>query len=152
MVYAHTPKMTLTLQRTFKGSAYTIGKLALDGTYYCDTLEDPVRELPAVCPNTARGIPCTCEEKIYGETAIPAGTYRITLEHSSRFKRVLPYLHNVPHFLGVLIHSGNTSDDSSGCILVGENRVAGKVLDSRITSDRLNAILASEKDITIRIE
>lgn len=143
--------MNLTLNRIFKGSDYTIGKLYIDGQYFCDTLEDPIRTLPASCPNTSKGIPCTCPEKIYVGTAIPAGTYRITLEHSPRFKRVLPYLHNVPHFLGVLIHSGNDPGDTAGCILVGHNKVKGKVLESRAASDRLNALLEKEREITITI-
>ena len=143
--------MNLTLNRIFKGSDYTIGKLYIDGQYFCDTLEDPIRTLPASCRNTSKGIPCTCPEKVYAGTAIPAGTYRITLEHSPRFKRVLPYLHNVPHFLGVLIHSGNGPGDTAGCILVGRNKTKGKVLESRAVSDKLNALLEKESEITITI-
>lgn len=143
--------MNLTPNRIFKGPDYTIGKLYIDGLYFCDTLEDPVRTLPASCPHTSAGAPCTCREKIYARTAIPAGTYRITLEHSPRFKRVLPYLHDVPHFLGVLIHSGNDPGDTAGCILVGHNKVKGKVFESRAASDRLNALLEKESEITITI-
>lgn len=143
--------MNLTLNRIFRGAEYTIGKLYIDGQYFCDTLEDPVRTLPAFCPTTSRGTPCTCPEKVYARTAIPSGTYKITMENSPRFKRVLPLLHDVPHFLGVLIHSGNDADDTAGCILVGSNKVKGKVLESRAASDRLNALLekASESTITI---
>jgi hypothetical protein len=70
---------------------------------------------------------------------------------SPKFKRFMPYLHNTPHFLGVLIHSGNTESDSAGCIVVGDNIIKGKVLNSRATSDKLNALLAKEKEITIEI-
>ena len=97
---------------------------------------------------------CTCEVtdyKVYARTAIPCGTYKITMAHSPRFKRVLPYIHDVPHFLGILIHSGNTDADSAGCILVGKNTIKGKVTESRATSDRLNAILSKETEITIEI-
>lgn len=143
--------MELTLRRKFKGPIYTIGDLGIDGKFFCNTIEDTVRELPATCPDTPRGRSCTCKEKIYARTAIPAGQYRITLEYSPRFKRRMPYLHDVPHFLGILIHSGNTETDSAGCIIVGENTVKGKVLNSRATFQRLYALLEKEKEITIRI-
>lgn len=143
--------MELTLKRTFKGVSYTIGKLYIDGHYFSDTLEDAVRSLPAVCPDTPNGRACTCKEKIYARTAIPAGTYKVTMEHSPRFKRALPYLHDVPHFLGILIHSGNTDADSAGCIIVGRNTVKGKVLESRATLDRLIKRLEGQNPITITI-
>lgn len=143
--------MKLTLKRKFFGSAYTIGDLFIDGVFFCNTIEDVVRRLPAVCPNTPKGRNCTCKEKVYAETAVPAGTYKVTMEYSPRFKRRLPLLHDVPHFIGILIHSGNTAKDSAGCIIVGFNTVKGKVTNSRTTSDKLNTILAKEKDITIQI-
>lgn len=133
------------------GPTYTIGDLFIDGVFFCNTIEDVVRQLPAVCPNTPKGRNCTCPQKKYAETAIPAGTYKVTIEYSPRFKRRLPCLHDVPHFIGILIHSGNTAEDSAGCIIVGFNTVKGKVTNSRATSDKLNTILAKEKDITIRI-
>lgn len=144
--------MELTLKRRYLGKQYTIGSLYLDGRYFCDTLEDTVRRLPSACPDTPRGCTCHCPEKVYARTAIPAGTYKITMEHSPRFKRVLPLLHDVPHFLGILIHSGNDEEDSAGCILVGKNNIKGKVVESRATSDALNKLLAKADHITIRIE
>ena len=69
-----------------------------------------------------------------------------------KVKRVLPYLHDVPHFLGILIHPGVDEKSSSGCIIVGKNKLKGKVFDSRAISDALNAILLKEKDIWITIE
>ena len=143
--------MNLTLNRIFRGPDYTIGKLYIDGHYFCDTLEDPVRTLPASCPNTSEGILCACPEKVYARTAIPAGTYKVTMQFSPRFKRVLPLLHDVPHFLGVLIHSGNDQGDTAGCILGGHNKVKGKVLESRAVSDKLNALLEKENEMTITI-
>ena len=118
--------MNIIVKRIFKGADYTIGKLYIDGKYFCDTLEDTVR---------APGV------KIPGKTAIPAGKYKIKLTESLRFKKLMPRLENVPGFTGVLIHSGNTADDTEGCILVGRNRVKGKVLDSRETFARLFKIL-----------
>lgn len=144
-------KMELTLKRKFLGGNYTVGNLFIDGKFFCNTMEDKVRELPASCPYTSKGLPCRCIEKTYGQTAIPAGEYRVTMEYSPKFRRKLPYLHGVPHFLGILVHPGTTQEDSAGCILVGNNSVKGKLTESRATSDRLNMLLSKEKDITIRI-
>lgn len=143
--------MKLLLKRKFKGETYTIGDLFIDGTFFCNTIEDTVRELPASCPYTSKWQPCKCKEKVYAETAIPVGTYKVTMEHSPSFKRILPYLHNVPHFLGILIHSGNTEADSGGCIILGNNTIKGRVTESKITSDKLNEILSKATDITIEI-
>lgn len=143
--------MKLTLKRKFFSDKYTVGDLFIAGKFFCNTIEDTVRELPATCPYTPKGQSCKCKGKIYAETAIPAGTYKVTMEYSPRFKRKLPLLHNVPHFLGILIHSGTTAVDSAGCVLVGNNTIKGKVTESRVTSDKLNAILSKEKHITIEI-
>lgn len=143
--------MKLTLKRKFLGDKYTIGDLFIDGKFFCNTIEDTVRELPPVCPNTPKGISCKCKGKIYAETAIPTGTYKVTMEYSPRFKRKLPLLHDVPHFIGILIHSGTTATDSAGCLIVGNNTIKGKITESRITSDKLNAILSKETQITIEI-
>lgn len=143
--------MKLLLKRKFKGETYTVGDLFIDGEFFCNTLEDKVRILPLLCPDTPQGISCRCKEKKYAETAIPYGTYKITMQYSPKFKRVLPYLHDVPHFLGILIHSGTTESDSAGCLLVGNNTIKGKLTESRATSDRLNEILSKEKYITIEI-
>jgi hypothetical protein len=143
--------MKLLVKRIFKGDSYTIGKLYIDGVYFCDTIEDTVRDLPATCPNTPRSVVCTCNEKVYAQTAIPAGAYKVTMEYSPRFKRTLPYLHNVPHFIGILIHSGNDQSHSSGCLLVGRNKVKGKVLESKATLDALLEKISGQKNLTIEI-
>ncbi|WP_289731535.1 DUF5675 family protein [uncultured Alistipes sp.] len=143
--------MKLLLRRKYKAENYTIGDLSVDGRFFCHTIEDTVRELPARCPDTSAGRSCRCREKVYARTAIPAGTYKVTMQYSPRFRRVLPYLHDVLHFLGILIHSGNTEEDSAGCIIVGKNTVKGKVTESRKTSDALNALLAKASDIEIEI-
>lgn len=144
--------MKLILKRKFLGTTYTIGDLFIDGDFFCHTIEDKVRELPTSCPQTLKGINCQCKEKVYAQTAIPKGTYKITMEYSPKFKRILPKLHNVPHFIGILIHSGTDENSSSGCIIVGMNNVKGKVVESRKTSDALNKVLSGAKDITITIE
>lgn len=127
--------MKLLLKRIFKGETYTVGKLYIDGKYFCDTLEDKVREV-----------------KIKNETAIPAGTYKVIVNMSPRFKRLLPRLLDVPGFEGILIHRGNTDKDTSGCILVGENKVKGKVINSTPYEKKLVEILKNESDISITIE
>ena len=132
--------MKLLLRRKYKAENYTLGDLSVDGRFFCHTIEDTVRELPARCPDTSAGRSCRCREKVYASTAIPAGTYKVTMQYSPRFRRVLPYLHDVLHFLGILIHSGNTEEDSAGCII-----------ESRKTSDALNALLAKASDIEIEI-
>lgn len=115
--------MTLLLKR-WCGPEYTIGKLYINGTYFCDTLEDKTVDL------NKSGKFDDGEKKVWGKSSIPFGTYQIILTVSPRFKRVLPRLLNVPHFSGILIHRGNTAKDTDGCILVGENKVKGKVINS----------------------
>ena len=143
--------MKLLLKRKFKGEKYTIGDLYIDGTFFCHIIEDKVRNLPVTCSNTPKGLVCTCKEKVYAETAIPSGTYKVTMEYSLRFKRVLPYIHNVPHFLGILIHSGNDEKDTAGCLIVGHNTVKGKVHQSKVTLEKLIGILNKADHITIEV-
>lgn len=126
--------MKLLLKRIALKEKYTIGKLYIDGEFFSDTLEDPVRE-----------------EKIYGQTAIPKGTYKVTITLSPRFRRWLPLLHDVPNFDGVRIHRGNTPEDTHGCILVGQNKIKGQVVNSAYTEIELMKRLKGEKDITIEI-
>lgn len=149
--------MKLTLKRIALKPTYTIGKLYVDNHYFCDTLEDKVRDL-----NKDGDLNDVDEGKVAGQTAIPYGTYKVTMDvQSPKFsqrasyawcKGYLPRLLNVPHFEGIMIHSGNTADHSSGCILVGENRVRGQVLNSMNTLKRLVGILKGADDITITIE
>ena len=95
------------------------------------------------------------EKKVYAETAIPYGTYNVVVDYSPKFKRELPRLQNVKHFEGILIHRGNTAEDSAGCILVGENKVKGKVINSTPYEKELVRILKEAQDrkepITIKI-
>lgn len=118
--------MKLLLERLYKKEEYTIGKLYIDGIYFCDTLEDKVR----IVNNN-------CDDKVYGRTAIPEGTYSISLIFRGSNGVLTPYLNNVPCFSGILIHSGNHHEHTEGCILVGVNKVKGMVLDSRKTFNEL---------------
>lgn len=141
--------MKLELKRRFLGESYTIGSLSIDGKKFCDTLEDKVRD-----PNK-NGVFDGDEKKVYAETAIPYGTYNVVVDYSPKFKRELPRLQNVKHFEGILIHRGNTAEDSAGCILVGENKVKGKVINSTPYEKELVRILKEAQDrkepITIKI-
>lgn len=118
--------MKIKVDRIYKGESYTIGKMYLNGEYFCDTLEDAIR--PVKIPN---------------ETAIPAGTYKVEVTYSPRFKRNLPLLVDVPNYTGIRIHNGSNKDHTSGCILVGFNTAKGKLTDSRKISDQLTNLLKS---------
>ena len=82
--------MKLLLKRIFKGETYTIGRLYIDGVYFCDTIEDTVRLLPLLCPDTPQNIPCKCKEKVYAQTAIPYGIYKIIISTALSSKSFCP--------------------------------------------------------------
>lgn len=138
----HVEELYLELKRIYKCSSYAIGKLYINGEYVCDTIEDTDRGLSSDMPLSE-----IKAKKVYGETAIPTGTYEITMSVKSSkysdFKRYkwaepydgyLPRLIDVPGFEGVLIHVGNYANpDSYGCILVGLNKAKGCVSDSTVT-------------------
>ncbi len=139
--------MNIILNRIAKKAKYTIGKLYINDKYFCDTLEDTDRGLTQSMTEQQIG-----SKKVYGETAIPTGTYRIIISYSNKFKKQMPLLLNVPGFAGIRIHSGNTEKDSLGCILVGKNKAVGKVLESRDTYSKLFSILQeANKKETIKI-
>lgn len=127
--------MKLTLKRIALRPTYTIGKLYIDDAYFCDTLEDTVRDI------NKSGKFDNGEQKIKGKTAIPYGTYEIKWTYSPRFKKYTPQLMNVPSFEGIRIHSGNSSDHTEGCLLLGENKQVGKVLNSRATINKFYPII-----------
>ena len=143
--------MEIRINRIARKERYTIGNMYVDDTYFCDTLEDADRELT----NTME-IDEILAKKVKAQTAIPTGKYDIILSFSPRFKRVLPLLLNVKGFEGIRIHPGNTAEDTEGCLLVGENKEKGKVLNSRATFERLMAILLGcekrKEKVTITIE
>lgn len=150
--------MELLLKRIARRDTYTIGRLSVDGTYFCDTLEDTDRGLKQALPASVNKA-----WKIPGRTAIPEGKYRVTLAvYSPRFgskqqyafcRGCLPRLINVPAFDGVLIHAGNTDKDTHGCILVGKNTRVGMVTQSLETMKRLYARMKDAgTDIYITIE
>lgn len=153
--------MNITIKRIFKGDKYTIGKLYVNGIYECDTLEDTDRGLTQDMP-----LSNIQSKKLYGETAIPTGTYKIDMNTvSPKFKDrswakfcggKLPRLIDVPGYSGVLIHVGNKPVDTLGCILVGDNKIKGQVINSTSTFQELYSLMLKAKvageEITVTIE
>lgn len=135
--------MQLKLNRIFKTNTFTIGELYINEKYVTDTIEDRVRP---------EG------EKVYGKTAIPEGTYEVKLTHSPRFKKILPEILNVPNFSGIRIHTGNSSKDTEGCILVGtwDGEKEDWVGSSKIAFDELMTLLEeatnNKEKITITVK
>lgn len=129
--------MIITVTRKHFNEKCTIGELDIDGKFQCYTLEDTVRPY-----------------KIKGVTAIPTGEYKVIINQSNRFKRLLPLLINVPNFEGVRIHAGNTSEDTEGCILVGEIVSLSKnaIVNSRVAFNKLFEKMQKADSITLIIK
>jgi hypothetical protein len=155
--------MEIVVKRVAKRITYTIGKLYVNGTYVCDTLEDTDRGLTSLLNDEE-----VRKKKVHGKTAIPSGYYQVALNLvSPRFKNKEPYkslcngnvprILNVKGFDGVLIHCGNTAADTEGCILVGYNKAVGKVLNSRdaftkLYNNYLKKALGAKEKVTIKIQ
>lgn len=149
-------QLNIRIDRIAKKSTYTIGKLYLNGVYFCDTLEDTDRGL-------TQGMPLQKikDLKIKGATAIPKGKYKVTMNVvSPRFSKratyqfcqgKLPRLLNVDGYEGVLIHIGNTAKDTEGCILVGQNKVVGQVINSTVTFQKLYSEMLKYQTIILTI-
>ena len=141
--------MELILKRIAKRKTYTIGRLYireqvmdeyLPGTedkYFCDTLEPTWRDYEHGA------------YKVKGRSAIPEGRYAVVISYSPKFKQWLPILLGGPDFnrkwQGIRIHAGNSAKDTEGCILVGQNREVGQVVDSRIWLHRLKQKIVEAK-------
>lgn len=95
--------MEVRLKRIARKSDYTIGKVYVDSSYFCDSLEDKDRGLSQ--DMTLAEIKA---KKVYGKTAVPTGVYNMSWNYSSRFKKMMPLIENVPGFSGIRIHAGNT--------------------------------------------
>lgn len=130
--------MKLLLVRDTFTDISTTGKLYVDGKFECYSLEDVVRE-----------------QKVFGETAIPYGTYQVILDLSYRFKRILPHILDVPNFDGVRIHIGNSAENTRGCILVGMTRKQDWIGQSQIAfkflMEKLEEAYDKKESITIEI-
>lgn len=154
--------MELTLRRIARRDTYTIGKLYVDGVYECDTIEDKDRGLTSEMSQAE-----ILRKKVYGETAIPAGRYRVRMDQPSpkyqqkakqeayykQFCDHMPRLENVKGYSGVLIHPGSTEKDTMGCLLVGENKVVGRVINSRHSFKVLyDKLMKAEGEIWITVK
>lgn len=133
--------MKLNVKRVFNGDGYTIGHFYIDDTYLCDTLEDTVRDLTK-----------DCSQKVYGQTAIPEGTYKVETVWWEKHKAYYPHLMNVKCFEGILIHCGNTASDTEGCILLGENDSKGHITNGRPHWEYLMTKLSGQTNVTITVE
>lgn len=140
--------MELRVERLWPKENYTVGRLYVNNEFFSNTLEDKIID------KDKSGVFDNGEKKVYGESAIPYGKYKVIYNWSPKFGRNLPRLLDVPHFEGILIHSGNTAKDSAGCILVGKNTSKGMLSESRYTSDKLNEIIdvAQKRGEEITIE
>lgn len=138
--------MEILVKRIAKKETYTIGKMYIDGKYFCDTLEDKDRGLSqSMTEEEIRKI------KVYGLTAIPTGAYKVIVNYSERFGKLMPLLLDVKGYAGVRIHSGNTPSDTLGCILVGRNTAKGMVTESRKTFLRLMETLKRNNEVVLRV-
>lgn len=138
--------MKLQLIRIANRPTYCIGRLYIDGKYVCDVIEDVDRGL-----DDSMSVSEILKKKIKAKTAIPCGTYKIEITYSPKYKRLMPLLLNVKGYSGIRIHSGNTSKDTEGCLLVGKNTKVGMVTDSRNTYQKVFGMMQGNKDISIEI-
>lgn len=144
--------MEILLTRRYKKADYTIGELKIDGEFVCSTLEDTDRGLDDGMADWQ-----IRNKKIPNRTAIPTGRYEVDMSTvSPRFSQKqfymdvcqgkLPRLKNVKGFEGILIHTGNDETHSSGCLLVGLNKVRGKLTDSKETFKKVYALMKEAHD------
>lgn len=152
--------MKLRIERAWKKSTYTIGRLFIDGVRFCETLEDRDRGLTQ---DMTPGM--IASKNVPGETAIPTGTYVVSMDIvSPKYSAIswyknlcggkMPRLMNVPGYEGILIHPGTTALDSSGCVLVGKNKIKGGLVQSKDTFKALynKLAIAHKKGEQITVE
>lgn len=153
--------MILKVNRRWKKESYTIGELFVNGVRLCNTLEDKDRGL-----NSSMPVGIINQKKIYGLTAIPTGTYKVVLSYSPKFAKktwgkkyggLVPELLNVKGYSAIRLHPGNTDKDSLGCILIGENKEVGKVINStkcyyELMDKYIMPAWSAKEEITITIK
>jgi len=132
--------MQLELTRIRREPLFTVGELRIDGQLFCHTLEDTDRGLRNTDP-----LDEIYRRKVFRKTAIPSGRYKTAFRFSPKYGREMPSVLDVPGFTGIRIHSGNTADDTSGCILLGEWRGGDHVVNSRRTVKRFEQMLRDDK-------
>lgn len=139
--------MRITLIRIANRPTYCIGKLYVDGKYFSDVIEDTDRGLSDEMDEKE-----ILQKKIKGETAIPTGIYHVYLTYSPKYKKLMPLIANVKGYSGIRIHSGNTSKDTEGCLIVGKNTIVGKVTESRKMFNALFRMLVAADQSKIIID
>lgn len=132
-------EVKLTVKRVAFKDTYTIGHFYIDGVKVFDTLEDKYRDLSK-------------EQKVWGQTAIPFGTYDCSVVFWNKINRNVLSIHNVPQFSGILIHGGYDEDNTEGCVLVGYNTIIGHLTDSKKALDILMNYIDVHKPNKITIE
>lgn len=159
--------MKITIDRKYKKSTYTISNMYIDGKWFCNTVEDTDRDLSnTMSPSYIRKVKDVNKNGKTDDcvTAIPRGTYKVTLDVvSPKFSKKpyykkfcngkVPRLLNVPGFDGILIHCGSSAKSSAGCIIVGHNKIKGGVTQSEEVFEALYKELQKDKDnlyITIK--
>lgn len=139
-------KAILKLIRDTYTDKSTIGRLYINDKFFCDTLEDTCRDL-----NKDGDLNDSGESKIHSKTAIPSGTYKMIINMSNRFKKLMPLLIDVKDYSGVRLHSGNSDVDTEGCILVGLTRSKDFIGQSRNAFTKLMTELDHYKEFEITI-
>lgn len=142
--------MEIELIRRHLKKEYTIGKLFIDKIPFCDTLEDVVRDLSDYNHDSDFDDPG--EGKIYGQTAIPAGRYQVIVTYSPKFGKRLPELLSVPGFLNIRIHAGADAKHTEGCILVGENKQKGRLINGGYYQSKLVELIDDQDRVFITIK
>lgn len=159
--------MKIVVDRKYKKSTYTISNLTIDGKWFCNVVEDTDRNLD----NTMSVTHIQKVKDVNGNginddaiTAIPRGTYKVTLDViSPKFSKKdyykkfcngkVPRLLNVPGFDGVLMHCGSTAKSSAGCLILGYNKIKGGVVDSQKAFETVyKELLKDKNNITIEIK
>lgn len=130
--------MKIEIKRDIKGNTYTAGKMYVDGWHFADTLEP-------------HAIDWSKEEKTLGKTAIPEGTYKVEMRYSTKFKTQMPFVQNVPHFDGIMLHVGNSVRDSRGCILIGTRTYPSVLTHSREAVNRLILLMEEHKGESVTL-
>lgn len=128
--------MEVVIERAWKRDKYTVGRFFINGERFCESLEDKDRGLTQDMSEKE-----IAKIKVYGETAIPTGRYRVKMTYSPKFKRMMPEILGVKCFSGIRIHSGTTAKDSLGCPLLGRNTKVGMITESRKTCAEFERLL-----------
>lgn len=124
--------MKIELHRKYRKNGYTIGLLYINGQFVCNTLEDTDRGL-----TSAMSVNDIAAVKVKGKTAIPTGSYPVIMSYSPRFKKQMPLVCGVKGFEGIRIHSGNSAEDTEGCILCGKNTEVGRITSSKMWTEKV---------------